>query len=858
PSNNDYYAYNDIINGYYRLSVEETSQIKKLTLIYRAFLNWNDYLEYMKAMRSIGLDNPEYKDKLNSIANELGIVYNCEVTYDFIENTIYYKYPEYNMGNLTDWYGTDEDGKIIENGIGPRTTFKWNYESKPILDPDTGEVIGEEIVADNTKYENLNYIIKENNQHMHYRLDRYVSTNAVFSYIRSNSTFSTFDLVLRDEIGHKIIENGYLGMSIHLIGELLNGSKFEKIKYAEPAIRNVEEEDKGDYCPFSELCNDCCANKCKYRRPTPVDRPKDDDGHYILADSFDRSIEQLEPKGEIDTNKTYSNIVKNSIESLIDKYRESPVIVDNTKYLNRIHMYHLYNENGDMIRYVDDSTYPDIILDSMNCHKKNMTYMNHVKGNPLEPNKEFFYQDLYKQPDELISFYRQFFWDNGEAKLTYPVDNYFDFDTYVMHDKDYWYVVFISTMTIDNILYQSDLTAKKEIEFKSELISDKYWHLSSGAYLGISDNIVYIMNDNHEYEKMIVDVDVNGNKVAADIHQITKINQTYYIYNNVTKEYLLDNDQINIDRYQAYWKYDEANREWIHRDSPVIEPVDISIIEDNNVYVYPVMYDVKVFQHVYEEIAYYNTEAEALAYIKKLKFTLKSQAEKYVDNLVDTERARYSIIREYNDIRKVYEYRIVYADTNINVFDDEEKDYFDTQLDAECKLDTILKAHKSRYNIVNELRNLYQYIYYDANTGQMLVEDAKYRKPVKANNYGTKLSNKYTLKWQRSSNQFLINRMYFIDSEGVNHFNNDDLIVASIDNVNFPFIFDTGTKWSFKPMSLGMLESSNVESNTNSAIMSIGNGNKKRIRGYYDVNVRYSVDAFMQHQYIKKARICID
>jgi hypothetical protein len=100
--------------------------------------------------------------------------------------------------------------------------------------------------------------------------------------------------------------------------------------------------------------------------------------------------------------------------------------------------------------------------------------------------------------------------------------------------------------------------------------------------------------------------------------------------------------------------------------------------------------------------------------------------------------------------------------------------------------------------------------------------------------------------------------MYFVDAEGKNQFDQDDLIVASIDNVNFPFIFETGSKWKFLPMSLGMSEDScTVESNTNSAIISIGKGNKQYSRGYYDVKVRYSVDAFNQHQFEKKARILV-
>ena len=525
-------------------------------------------------------------------------------------------------------------------------------------------------------------------------------------------------------------------------------------------------------------------------------------------------------------------------------------------------MYHLYNENGDMVRYIDDSTYPDILRGMPNCNKKNMTYMNHVKGNPLTPNKEFFFQDLYKQPDELISFYRQFFWDNGDAKLVYPVENYFDFDTYLMHDKDYWYIVFISTMTIDNILDNKDLIAKKTIDYDSYIITDNYYHLTSGAYLGISDNFVYVKvydeNGNYTFEKLTKDIEYKNSVIKAVAKQYMNVQSIYYIYNNVTKEYILEDNEIEKDRYKAYWDY--VDNKWIHRDYPKVEALNISIDPDIETYIYPVYYDVKINEHEYEEVANFDTEAEALGYIKKWKSTQKIQAEQYIDNLVEEESKYYTIKSSYNNVSRANEYRVyrINNDDKLeNVFEESSKDYFDSNEEAEKAIENILAGYRSRYEIIDESTTIFVYNLYDANTNLMLFKDEKYLTPLKADNYGKLMTNKYTLKWQRSANQFLINRMYFVDTEGINQFDNDDLIVASIDNVNFPYIFETGSKWKFSPMSIGMLESTNVESNTNSAIVSIGKGNKVYNRGYYNVDVRYSVDSFNQHQYMKKARILV-
>lgn len=117
--------------------------------------------------------------------------------------------------------------------------------------------------------------------------------------------------------------------------------------------------------------------------------------------------------------------------------------------------------------------------------------------------------------------------------------------------------------------------------------------------------------------------------------------------------------------------------------------------------------------------------------------------------------------------------------------------------------------------------------------------------------------NNYELKYVASDNKFLINRMIFKDSGGENIFNIDDIIVSTVNNINLPFILELGSHWSFKPFSLGMNKEANVNSNTNSAIISMGNGNNHYERGYYDVSVRYSLDSNTQGQKTKRARILI-
>lgn len=110
----------------------------------------------------------------------------------------------------------------------------------------------------------------------------------------------------------------------------------------------------------------------------------------------------------------------------------------------------------------------------------------------------------------------------------------------------------------------------------------------------------------------------------------------------------------------------------------------------------------------------------------------------------------------------------------------------------------------------------------------------------------------------RSGDNFLINRMYFRSAEGNNTFYKKQIIAATIDNVEFPIVLDKGSKWDIVPVSLGIdKENYTSSSNTNSCLMTIGTKSVNYANGYYDVNVRYSIDGNIQHQQFTKGRIKI-
>ena len=118
------------------------------------------------------------------------------------------------------------------------------------------------------------------------------------------------------------------------------------------------------------------------------------------------------------------------------------------------------------------------------------------------------------------------------------------------------------------------------------------------------------------------------------------------------------------------------------------------------------------------------------------------------------------------------------------------------------------------------------------------------------------LSN-FKLKYQKSDKKFLINRMKYIPSNGINQFNTDDIIVATINNVDLPFVLDLGSKWFITGFSLNMDSDCTVDSNTNTALIGIGGDNVGYSKGYYNISVNYSIDGYTQQTITKKHAILV-
>lgn len=106
------------------------------------------------------------------------------------------------------------------------------------------------------------------------------------------------------------------------------------------------------------------------------------------------------------------------------------------------------------------------------------------------------------------------------------------------------------------------------------------------------------------------------------------------------------------------------------------------------------------------------------------------------------------------------------------------------------------------------------------------------------------ITNLFLIK-RNSGEKILINRMEFIDTEGINHFKDNDLVVCKLRNGDgLQIKSQIGSRWNITPLSFSINDKTVIESNNNMAIISIGD-NLKYEPGYYEINVKYSLDNYL-------------
>lgn len=242
-----------------------------------------------------------------------------------------------------------------------------------------------------------------------------------------------------------------------------------------------------------EITDNLCYCQCElinlYEQASEEDKPKykcqykfNEESNVTVIDENRITSESTEELP--DKDKIISDIVDQQMQSLIDRYVSEISLSNNKKYFNHMHIYYIYDENDNML--------------------------------------------VYDEAEDIVPLYRKFFYDNGDTKML-PISD-FPYDFYLMHDKDYWYAVFISKNTIDKD--NTDGTVLKEFTFESlDDITDSVGHIITiqdngllfdntiGSLYKVNDKCVKKINDKfwYAYENGLLDYCTTLNPVKVDI-----------------------------------------------------------------------------------------------------------------------------------------------------------------------------------------------------------------------------------------------------------------------------------------------------------------------------------------------------
>ncbi len=94
----------------------------------------------------------------------------------------------------------------------------------------------------------------------------------------------------------------------------------------------------------------------------------------------------------------------------------------------------------------------------------------------------------------------------------------------------------------------------------------------------------------------------------------------------------------------------------------------------------------------------------------------------------------------------------------------------------------------------------------------------------------------------------LVNRMDIIKANGMNHFNDDDLVIVTLTNDNQLFNIDLHEKWEIKHIN-DLQNITKVNANPNIMIIQNNNYNNMYTKGYYNVLLNYTIDGLNNYEY---------
>ena len=436
---------------------------------------------------------------------------------DFFENLLdYYKDYKYNIVY-------DEDNLNIIEGDSSTYIIKLN-DLYYILTIDNHKFyIHHDVIS--------KYFIKEDNKSFDIPLELLDNDTSFISY-NSNSNNIEFSAIYNESNNDKDIYNGSSGsQNIHehenvlIVCEDNETLKFKTINNTIVDSNIYDLSNSDNYLLVYENEGVSDTNNLSLR----IFFELDDNNciHFYIKDIYNNNI-------YLDVKKT---IYKN-IYTLLDKYKEFPNIVNNDKYLNKVHLFDIY-KNGELIKY----------------------------------------EKLTNKAE--AELYKIFFNSDCSSKINIEgYENVYDF--YLMHNESQWYSLFISKLTENiynkNLLYipnkvieYYDIRKEYVIQNINDIIINKVLienalteddinceYYSNGLIINIyrrhKNTLLYSIKDDVNYHKETVE--------EYDKYTFSMNNTLYYINGKKNEEtgnieYFVDYNNEKVDIESETYEYDE-------------------------------------------------------------------------------------------------------------------------------------------------------------------------------------------------------------------------------------------------------------------------------------------------------------
>ena len=378
-------------------------------------------------------------------------------------------------------------------------------------------------------------------------------------------------------------------------------------------------------------------------------------------------------------------------------------------------------------------------------------------------------------------------------------------------------------------------------------------------------HFAFTKTDDTNYKSFVIIPKVFNESINADFWENSEFtldilcNDVWY-----RKTFILDVPEFLLSFNKLEYKYDEQYHKQINSISETSIDFNAVMYEPNLVTLNDVNFD-KEMQHLskYIGLGSFNT---AFSHDFNISEDLK-----LLDYYISLTQQAVKIVDNDKFLNRIYIYNLTNANgepvkyNGTERFKDEKQNYTFTQdtLDLYNEFFDINGNQVLSEYLENNSSFEYDfYLMHDDNTyyGVFISKETinKLDHQENADNILKTPNSRYILKKYKYDDLFLINRMMLVENEGINQFNNDDIVVASIqNNQNLAFNMSLGSKWEFQHVSLGAEDMEPVTSKTNVAIMSIDKDHIKYVKGYYNVTVNYSVDDYYSHNKMLFGKILI-